>query len=144
MKYLYWLVSLGSIAIALTLSIWFYGDIIYLFERIIDPYQNFPHTPLIRFLSVLASWFLGFSYLYYGLRSQKINLLSNISIILLVVTPVAYLITALFSCISFGGTCSAFGTMMNNFSQIVAILGPSLSVFLCLLSLFMQRKSTPF
>lgn len=139
MKYLYLIFGLVILAITVILSVWFYSDIVYLFTRIINPYDNFPWTPLIRFLATLATAIFAVVYLYYGIKPQRINLLSNFSIILLVLTPIIYLIMAFFSCVSFGGVCPAFGMAMYEYSRIVAILGPALAVVLCLISLFVKK-----
>lgn len=133
-KYLYLLLGLGGIAWAATITVWFYSDIIYLFS-------NFSAlTSQVRTVAVIVSWFFGITYFWYGIKSNKISGLTNVSAVVLLTSLILSLVLGLFSCYSIGGACPPYTKIFNSLYILVFIVGISISFILLLTSLIKTKN----
>lgn len=103
-RYLYLLLGLATLTLALTISFWFWDELKYLATS---------ETAQIRIGITLLSWIMAVIYLYYSLKPKKINFLSDLSAIILLITPIIYLILAFFTCYRVGGYCSVTSKIIN-------------------------------
>jgi hypothetical protein len=135
MKKLYILLGLVLIIISAVLLTWFYPDFIYLITN--------PKFGIFfeRFLPFIGSLFLGIIYLYIGIKSDKINKLSNWSIVILVSSLfLSFILTSILGCNNVGGVCPSYTQVSRQIYQFVIILGPLFSFLLIILSLL--KKDT--
>jgi membrane protease YdiL (CAAX protease family) len=137
-KYLYLVLGLGIIIWSITITAWFYfyEDIIYLFER---PES---YTAQVNTAVTLLSWFFGIVYLWYGIKSDKINKISNWSIIILSVSSLVSVILMFFACFNIGNSiaCPLYSQIASNLYVPVFGYGVLISFFLLIISLFRKNK----
>ena len=140
-KYLYLLLGLAVLTLAGIISYWFLDEI---------PYFATSELAKIRIGIAILAWVVGIIYLYYGIKSEKINRLSDISAIVLILTPVVYILLSFFTCFAFTGcppygppcinSCPEYSMIINRIFGILPILGCGTASILCVSSLFVRNK----
>lgn len=136
MRFIYFIYGFISLAVSGTFFCWFYPD----FSDILSG-----PTFQIRLLGILLALCYGIIYTYFGIRKDKINKLSNASIIILPLSMILGLTISIFSpsCWALpegGTTCTASAQMLyigfRNIDTGLLYLGPVIAFIILVSSLF--------
>ena len=135
-KYFYIFIGVIFLIASITFLIWFYKDFIYLLSN--------PSLPYLwaRLGAFLSSLVLGIIYLFYGIKSYKINKLSNTSLEVLIGSLV---VSFIFIMISSSGGLHPSPTMVKIGSyarplSIVSLIGGILTtIILSIISIFKTK-----
>jgi hypothetical protein len=131
-KYTYILVGIAILIWAGCITFWSLEEVSYFFTS---------QTAQIRIIGSVVSWIFGILYLYYGIRHIKINCMSNISlIIILLVSIISVLLLNLGSC-PIGGTCPSNVLLASSLSIEIFGWGVVLSFILLVASLFIRKRA---
>jgi len=136
MRYVYLTAGIILSGIFITFLSWFFEEFIYLLQG------NFYHTSIVRVLGTLIVLFFASFYLTYGIKSEKINKLSNYSLTTLIsslIISFILMIIASFGC-SFGRGCSKLGHIAGNGIYLILAIGIILTVVLCLISIIKNKS----
>lgn len=136
-RYLYILIGLALLALAITFFSWFYPDFVYLFSKPTIPWL---WARLGAFLSALL---LGIFYLFYGVKSNRINKRSNRSIAVLLTSIVLSFILQIIemSGVSYGGPSKWYAPYARTLMILSLIIGIFITIILCALSMRDNYKS---
>lgn len=137
LKYSYILIGLIFLIASATFFSWFYTDFIYLFTK---PAILYGWARLGAFLSSLI---LGVFYLTYGIKSYRINRLSNLSLIVLLCSiALSFIFITIYSGGNYIGRPSLWYASYAYLLSIIILIGGILVAFiLCILSMIKNKKS---
>ncbi len=137
-RIIYITIGLLFLTASITCFVWFYDEFLYLIS---NPRA---YTSLVRFLIFLITLLFGIFYFYLGIKSYKINWLSNVSLLLLVTTFMSSMLLIFgFDCFIFlfsSRACPDYYVLMRKIADSLLIYGTLASAFLSVISLFLRRK----
>lgn len=140
MRFIYLVYGFISLIVSGVFLYWFYPDFSYILSS---------STSQIQFLGISLALCFVIVYTYLGIRKDKINKLSNVSIIVLPLSMIMGLTIGIFSpsCWALpegGTTCTASAHMLyivlGNIGTALLYLGPVIAFLILISSLFLIPK----
>lgn len=128
-KYLYIVVGSAILVLALLMIGWFWSDFAYV---------STSSTSQVRLLILLSTLFFGFSYLYFGIKHEKINLLTHVSFVVLLAVPILLILTTVLGCHRVGGPCTDSELFFQYVASYVIPLGIAIDFLILLASLIVS------
>ena len=133
-KWVYTVVGSAMVLFSIVLFSWFISDFAYGIMHITNPMY------FARIFSPILCLYFGVFYLTYGIKSDKINKLSNLSLNVLAISLIVSVILLYSAPRSIGGPIPLYVQIMDSLGRIIMPLGIVSSFVLSILSIFKKSK----